>query len=57
MHCAICDKDDDSVTPYNTDCGECQEVIYDTLAGYDNEDAVDELEPELVDVDVDTIVS
>lgn len=44
MRCAICDKDDDSVTAYNKDCAECQEIIYDTLASYgdDEEDAEEE---------------
>lgn len=46
MHCAICDKDDDSVTAFNRDCPECQEVIRDTLASYDLEDEpIDEDNP------------
>lgn len=53
MHCAICDKDDDSVTPYNPDCGECQEVIYDTIQSYDTLDEPPELE--LVDVDIENL--
>ena len=55
MHCAICDKEDDSVTPYNTDCSECQEVIYDTLQGYGEYEDEDEISVEFVDIDVDTI--
>lgn len=38
MRCAICDKDAEEVTAFNTDCSECQEVIYETLASYDVEE-------------------
>lgn len=56
MRCAICDKDDENVTHFNTDCYECQEVIYDTLASYEPEEVIETDELELVDVDVETIV-
>lgn len=54
MHCAICDKEDDNVTHNNTDCYECQEVIYETLAGYGQE-VILSLEPELVEMNIETI--
>lgn len=34
MHCAICDREDESVTHINKDCPQCQSVISDTIAGY-----------------------
>ena len=50
MRCAICDKDDDSVTAFNPDCSECQEIIYDTIAGYedDPEYVSEETKPEFM---------
>lgn len=50
MHCAICDKDDDSVTPFNSDCSECQEIIHETLAGYDIEELDEEPDVEVENV-------
>ena len=44
MHCAICDREDDSVTHSNPDCRVCQAVIYDTIAGYDSDMDLDILE-------------
>ena len=41
MHCAICDKDDEAVTAFNPDCPECQEVIRDTIASYEDDDKQD----------------
>jgi hypothetical protein len=52
MKCAICDAEDETVTAYNTDCRVCQAVIYDTIAGYDND--IEE-EVEFVDVDIEAI--
>lgn len=50
MHCAICDKDDDNVTAFNTDCSECQEVIFETIAGYGQDEITGNREPELVEI-------
>lgn len=49
MRCAICDKDDDSVTAFNKDCAECQEIIYDTLASYGDDDDREEDEELVID--------
>lgn len=51
MHCAICDKDDDSVNEYNSDCSECQGIIYDTVTSYDMTIEVVETN-ELADLDI-----
>lgn len=48
MRCAICDKDDEAVTAFNKDCAECQEIIYDTLASYADNDDEPQLEPEFI---------
>jgi len=53
IHCSICDAEDDTVTAFNTDCRVCQAVIYDTIASYDDDD--EPIEPEFVDVDIETI--
>ncbi len=50
MHCAICDKDSETVTVYEP-CSECQEVIQDCLASY--EAIPEEGEEENVDPEYD----
>lgn len=51
MKCAICDAEDESVTAFNTDCGVCQAVIYDTIQGYDKLDEEELIEFEDVDIE------
>ena len=43
MKCAICNKEDEIVTHAVTDCSECQSIIRDTVAGYENLDDKEEL--------------
>ena len=47
MKCAICDREDETVTHNNTDCRVCQAVIYDTIAGYDSDNDLDVLDEDL----------
>jgi len=51
MRCAICNADSDAVTEVNSDCPECQEVIYETLAGYGQDDITGNTEPELISLE------
>lgn len=45
MHCAICDKEDDTVNHINTDCQDCRLEIKEIISGYYNDDPEDDLGP------------
>ena len=62
MKCAICNAEDESVTHINTDCSVCQAIIYETIAGYDDDidsnfdDDFEELAVEFVEgIDIESI--